>query len=127
MAIAKRRDDLLLKGTTGTDMRKSMSGYNLDFLNTMLGLSSAIIIVAYINYTVSPRTIERLGTYRLYYSSLFVIAGLMRYLQITFVLKKSGSPTEILYKDFFIQITLALWVVSIYVILYLRDIHIFSK
>jgi decaprenyl-phosphate phosphoribosyltransferase len=127
MAIAKRRDDLLLKSSTGTDMRKSMSGYNLEFLNTMLGLSSAIIIVAYINYTVSPMTVMRLGTYRLYYSSLFVIAGLMRYLQITFVLKKSGSPTEILYKDFFIQITLALWVISIYVILYLRDITIFNK
>jgi decaprenyl-phosphate phosphoribosyltransferase len=126
MAIAKRRDDLLLKGTTGTDMRKSMSGYNLDFLNTLLGLSSAIIIVAYINYTVSPVTVERLHTNRLYYSSLFVIAGLMRYLQITFVLKKSGSPTEILFKDVFIQITLALWVVSIYVILYLRHITIFN-
>ncbi len=127
MAIAKRRDDLLLKSSTGTDMRKSMSGYNLDFLNTMLGLSSAIIIVAYINYTVSPMTVMRLGTNRLYYSSLFVIAGLMRYLQITFVLKKSGSPTEILYKDFFIQITLALWAISIYAILYLRDITIFNK
>ena len=127
MAIAKRRDDLLLKSSTGTDMRKSMSGYNLDFLNTMLGLSSAIIIVAYINYTVSPITVMRLGTYRLYYSSLFVIAGLMRYLQITFVLKKSGSPTEILFKDTFIQITLALWVFSIYAILYLRDITIFGK
>jgi decaprenyl-phosphate phosphoribosyltransferase len=127
MAIAKRRDDLLLKSSTGTDMRKSMTGYNLDFLNTMLGLFSAIIIVAYINYTVSPTTIMRLGTYRLYYSSLFVIAGLMRYLQITFVLKKSGSPTEILYKDFFIQVTLVLWVLSIYAILYLRDITIFSK
>src|SRR5450755_3169629 len=127
MAIAKRRDDLLLKGTTGTDMRKSMSGYNLDFLNTMLGLSSAIIIVAYINYTISPITVMRLGTYRLYYSSIFVIAGLMRYLQITFVLKKSGSPTEILYKDFFIQITLVLWIISIYLILYLRDVTIFSK
>jgi decaprenyl-phosphate phosphoribosyltransferase len=126
MAIAKRRDDLLLKGTTGTDMRKSMSGYNLDFLNTLLGLSSAIIIVAYINYTVSPVTVGRLHTNRLYYSSLFVIAGLMRYLQITFVLKKSGSPTEILFKDVFIQITLALWVVSIYVILYLRHITIFN-
>jgi decaprenyl-phosphate phosphoribosyltransferase len=127
MAIAKRRDDLLLKGTTGADMRKSMRGYNLDFLNTMLGLSSAIIIVAYINYTVSPSTVNRLGTHRLYYSSLFVIAGLMRYLQITFVLKKSGSPTEILYKDFFIQITLALWGISIYAILYLRDVAIFAK
>ena len=127
MAIAKRRDDLLLKGATGTDMRKSMSGYNLDFLDTMLGLFSSIIIVAYINYTVSPATMARLGTYRLYYSSLFVIAGVMRYLQITFVLKKSGSPTEILYKDFFIQITLALWILSIYVILYLRDVTIFKR
>jgi hypothetical protein len=127
MAIAKRRDDLLLKVTTGTDMRKSMSGYNLDFLNTMLGLSSAIVIVAYINYTVSPVTVARLGTHSLYYSSLFVIAGLMRYLQITFVLKKSGSPTEILYKDHFIQVTLVLWVLSIYAILYLKDINIFSR
>ena len=127
MSIAKRRDDLLLTETTGTDMRKSMRGYNLDFLNTMMGLSSAIIIVAYINYTVSPATVNKLGTTRLYYSSLFVIAGLMRYLQITFVLKKSGSPTEILYKDFFMQVTLALWILSIYVILYLRDITIFAK
>jgi 4-hydroxybenzoate polyprenyltransferase len=127
MAIAKRRDDLILKGTTGADMRKSMSGYNQDFLDTMLGLFSAIIIVAYINYTVSPATIMRLGTYRLYYTSLFVIAGVMRYLQITFVLKKSGSPTEILYKDFFIQITIALWIISFFVILYLRDITIFNR
>ena len=121
MAIAKRRDDLLLKTITDTDMRKSVSGYNLDFLNTLLGLSSAIIIVAYINYTVSPLTIQRLGTRHLYYSGLFVIAGLMRYLQITFVLKKSGSPTEILCRDIFMQIILVLWILSVYVILYLRD------
>jgi len=127
MAIAKRRDDMLLKISTGADMRKSMSGYNLDFLNTMLGLFSAILIVAYINYTVSPITMARLHTYRLYYSSLFVIAGVMRYLQITFVQKESGSPTEILYKDRFIQITLVLWILSIYTILYLRDVTIFKK
>ncbi|MDP4129515.1 MAG: decaprenyl-phosphate phosphoribosyltransferase [Bacteroidota bacterium] len=127
MAIAKRRDDLLLTGATGTEMRKSISGYNLDFLDTMTGLFSAIIIVAYINYTVSEATITRLGTYRLYYTSLFVIAGVMRYLQITFVQKKSGSPTDILYKDVFIQITIALWILSFFVILYLKDITIFKR
>jgi decaprenyl-phosphate phosphoribosyltransferase len=127
MAIGKRRDDLLLQEESGTEMRKSMSGYNLDYLNTMLGLFAAIIIVAYINYTVSPRTILRLGTYRLYYSSLFVIAGIMRYLQVVFVIKKSGSPTDILYKDRFIQITLVLWVLSIYILLYLPKTPIFNK
>ena len=126
MALGKRRDDLILKGATGTEMRKSMKGYNIDFLNTMLGLFAAIIIVSYINYTVSPRTIARLGTYRLYYSSVFVIAGIMRYLQITFVINKSGSPTEILYKDRFIQLTIVLWIISIFVILYIRDINTFG-
>ena len=126
MAIGKRRDDLLLQQTSGTAMRKSMNGYNLDFLDTMLGLFSAIIIVAYINYTVSPRTITRLGTYRLYYSSLFVIAGIMRYLQVVFVKKQSGSPTEILYKDNFIQVTILLWVVSVYILLYLPNSPIFN-
>jgi decaprenyl-phosphate phosphoribosyltransferase len=126
LSIAKRRDDLLLKMETGADMRKSMSGYNLDFLNTMLALFSAIIIVAYIMYTVSGQTYVRLRTHRLYYSSVFVIAGILRYLQITFVLKKSGSPTEILYKDRFIQCALLLWVLSIYGILYLRDKTFFA-
>ena len=126
LSIAKRRDDMLLKMETGTDMRKSISGYNLDFLNTMLALFSAIIIVSYIMYTVSGQTYVRLKTHRLYYTSVFVIAGILRYLQITFVQKKSGSPTEILYKDRFIQCTLLLWVLSIYGILYLRDKTFFA-
>jgi len=126
LSIAKRRDDLLLKMETGTDMRKSISGYNLDFLNTMLALFSAIIIVSYIMYTVSGQTYVRLKTHRLYYTSVFVIAGILRYLQITFVQKKSGSPTEILYKDRFIQVTLLLWVLSIYGILYMRDKTFFA-
>ena len=126
LSIAKRRDDLLLKMETGSEMRRSMSGYNLDFLNTMLAFFSAIIIVSYIMYTVSGQTYTRLRTHRLYYTSVFVIAGILRYLQITFVFKRSGSPTEILYKDRFIQVTLLLWVFSIYGILYLRDKTFFA-
>ncbi len=126
LAIAKRRDDMLLKMSTGTSMRKSISGYNLDFLNTLLGLFSAIIIVSYIMYTVSDITVIRLGTHRLYYTSVFVMAGLMRYLQITFVAGKSGSPTDILYKDRFIQLTLVLWILSFYFILYMRGKSIFE-
>jgi len=126
LSIAKRRDDMLLKMETGTDMRKSIAGYNLDFLNTMLALFSSIIIVSYIMYTVSGQTYTRLKTHRLYYTSVFVIAGILRYLQITFVLKKSGSPTDILYKDRFIQCTLIFWVISFFFILYMRGKTIFS-
>jgi len=119
MAIAKRRDDVLIKTSTGQEMRKAAAGYNLDFLNVMLALVSAVIIVAYLMYTMAPETMVRFKTYRLYYTCLFVIGGLLRYLQITYVENNTGSPTKILYKDRFIQLTILLWVLSFYVLIYL--------
>ena len=126
MAIGKRRDDVLLKLSSGTDMRKAIKGYNLEFLNVVLALVCAVIVVAYFMYTMSPQVLEKMGTYRLYYTCLFVLAGIMRYLQIIFVQASSGSPTKILYKDRFIQATLLLWIASFYLIIYMKDITIFK-
>ncbi|RYG42347.1 MAG: decaprenyl-phosphate phosphoribosyltransferase [Chitinophagaceae bacterium] len=126
MALAKRRDDVMLKLSTGAEMRKSMKGYSLEFLNTLLALFSAILIVSYINFTVTPAAHQKYG-FRLFYTALFVIAALMRYLQITFIHNKAGSPTDVLYKDRFIQVTLVLWATSFFVILYLRDLTFFKK
>ena len=108
------------------EMRKAIKGYNLEFLNVMLALVCAVIIVAYFMYTMSPEVLKRLGTYRLYYTCLFVLAGILRYLQIIFVQGASGSPTKILYKDRFIQASLLLWIASFYLILYIKDITIFK-
>jgi decaprenyl-phosphate phosphoribosyltransferase len=126
MAIGKRRDDVLLKLSSATEMRKSIKGYNLEFLNVLLALVCAVIIVAYFMYTMSPEVLQRLGTYRLYYTCLFVLAGIMRYLQIIYINAASGSPTKILYKDRFIQITILLWIASFYVIIYIKDISVFK-
>lgn len=132
MAIGKRRDDVLLKVSSGTDMRRSVKGYNLEFLNVILALICAVIIVAYFMYAMSPDVQQRFavnggGTpYRLYYTCLFVLAGIMRYLQIIFVQAASGSPTKILYKDRFIQATILLWVASFYFIIYMQDITLFK-
>ena len=138
MAIGKRRDDVLLKLSSGTDMRKSIKGYNLEFLNVILALVCSVIIVAYFMYTMSPEVQERIanagnpstsqshGAYRLYYTCLFVLGGIMRYLQIIFVQAASGSPTKILYKDRFIQATIVLWIASFYLIIYMKDITIFK-
>lgn len=126
MAIGKRRDDVLLKLSSGTDMRKSVKGYNLEYLNVVLALVCAVIVVAYFMYTMSPDVVQRMGTYRLYYTCLFVLAGIMRYLQIIFVQAASGSPTKILYKDRFIQATIILWIASFYLIIYMKDVTIFK-
>jgi bacteriorhodopsin len=126
MAFAKRRDDVLLKLSSGDDMRKAVKGYNLEFINTALSLICAVIIVAYLMYTKSPDVEQRLQTYRLYYTCIFVLAGIFRYLQLVFVQQNSQSPTKILYKDRFIQVTILLWILSFYVILYVKDLQIFK-
>jgi decaprenyl-phosphate phosphoribosyltransferase len=66
-------------------MRKSMKGYNLEFLNVLLALVSAIIIVAYLMYCMDPRQSPRWAPTGLYYTGVFVMAGIMRYLQIIYV------------------------------------------
>lgn len=126
MAIAKRRDDVLLKLSSGTDMRKAVKGYNLEFINVALALICSVIIVAYFMYTTSPEIEARLETHRLYYTCLFVLAGVFRYLQIIFVQQDSQSPTKILYKDRFIQVSILLWIISFYVLLYVKDITVFN-
>jgi len=126
MALAKRRDDVILKNQSGMDMRKAVKGYNLQFINVGISLISSIIIVSYIMYTMSNEVQERIGTYRIYYTALFVIMGLFRYLQLVYVDEKSQSPTKILYKDRFIQVCLILWIVCFYVILYIKDFSLFE-
>lgn len=113
LALAKRRDDVLL-AISGTKTRKNIDGYNLEFINAGMVLMSGIIVVAYILFTTSAETINKFHTEYLYVTSFFVILGILRYMQITFVEKDSGNPTYILYKDRFLQTIIILWLISFY-------------
>ncbi|NJN26105.1 MAG: decaprenyl-phosphate phosphoribosyltransferase [Cyclobacteriaceae bacterium] len=126
IVIAKRRDDTLIKEKTGVDMRKVSSKYNESFLNVSIAMLASIIIVSYLIYTLSPAVVDRFETHRLYYNSIFVIAGILRYLQISFVENDSGSPTKLLYKDRFIQVCILLWLGSFYFLIYIPDFNIFG-
>lgn len=120
MALAKRLDDLLINERDGKQSRKSAQHYNLNFIYSGITMIAGIIMVSYIMYTISDDVMERLGSEHLYFTSVFVIAGVLRYLQITLVEQKSGSPTKIFLTDKFIIITLFGWIVSFFAIIYLN-------
>lgn len=118
IAFAKRRDDILIYLQEDIKPRKTIDGYNLEFLNMAMAIMAAVLIVAYILYSVSSDVIEKMHSDKLYLTTIFVIMGILRYLQITFVENKSGSPTEIALKDGFIQISIVLWLAAFVLILY---------
>ncbi|MBE0515047.1 decaprenyl-phosphate phosphoribosyltransferase [Sulfurimonas sp.] len=111
LALAKRRDDVLLS-LEGQETRKNIDGYNLEFVNASMVLMAGVVIVSYIMYTISPEVEIRLGTEYLYLSSFFVILGIFRYMQITFVEEDSGSPTKVLIRDKFLRLTILFWFFS---------------
>lgn len=115
LALAKRRDDVLL-ASKGKEIRKNIDGYNLEFVNASMVLMSGVVLVSYILYTVSESVMEKLGTQYLYLTTFFVLLGIIRYMQITFVEQNSGSPTKIVLKDRFLQLTILGWIVSFIVI-----------
>ncbi len=117
LGLAKRRDDLLLENS-GCRIRKCLDGYNMEFISLSMALMAAVIVVSYILYSVSPEVTSKHHTESLYLTVFWVILGLLRYLQITFVRQQSGSPSVILLKDHFLQVVILLWLVSCYLILY---------
>ena len=124
MALAKRRDDILIFLKSGNKMRKSIDGYNIQLVDGSMTIMSSVVIVAYLLYTTSQQIIEKFQSENLYLTTLFVIFGLMRYLQITLVEKNSGSPTEIILKDVIMQINLVLWISSFVWIIYITPTNL---
>lgn len=118
LALAKRRDDMLLVIKSGASVRKVIQSYSLEYLNSLLIMVSGVIIVAYLMYVISPEVVSRFHSKYLYITSIFVIAGVMRYLQITLVENKAASPTKILYRDNFIRSAVILWIITFYLIIY---------
>ncbi len=115
IALAKRRDDVLL-ASMGKRTRKNIDGYNLEFINIGMSVMAGIVVVSYILYTVSAEVMERMHTHYLYVTTVFVIMGIFRYLQLTFVYEKSGNPTQLVLNDPFLRITIVMWLIAYMVI-----------
>ena len=118
LALGKRRDDLMLHDETGHVVRKSVHGYSHEFIHILSVMLCAIISVAYILYTLSPDVVARVGSPWVFLTSVFVLLGLMRYLQRLLVMQDTGNPTEILLRDRPMQLIIALWLATFGILLY---------
>lgn len=119
LAFAKRRDDVLRMNRTGEPPRKNTVRYNLTFINQAITITATVTLVCYIMYTVSPEVVSHYGTSYLYLTSIFVILGLLRYIQIAVVDEKSGDPTRVALHDRFIQLVIIGWGAAFLIIIYM--------
>lgn len=119
LAFGKRKDDYRIYEQTGIMPRKSIAGYNAPFIDLSVTIVGTVTLVCYIIYTMSDSVVSRFGSPYVYLTNVWVLAGLLRYLQNMLVYQRSGSPTKVLVKDHFIQACIAGWILSFFVIIYL--------
>lgn len=120
LSFAKRRDDVLRMNETGKAPRKNTVRYNLTFINQAITITASVTLVCYIMYTVSPEVMRSFGTEYLYLTTIFVVLGLLRYIQIAVVDEKSGDPTKVIWSDRFIQLTVLGWGITFLLLIYFK-------
>lgn len=109
LALGKRRDDLVQH--VHEAHRKSIRGYNIVFIDTSIAITLSSLLIAYTIYTTLNIAALHLGTAHFYITVPLVLFGILRYLQIIFVEKKSGSPTTLLYTDKILLGVTIVWVI----------------
>lgn len=118
LSFAKRRDDVLRMNETGEPPRRNTIRYNITFVNQAITITGTVTLVCYIMYTVSPEVVSRFHAPYLYLTSIFVLVGLLRYMQLTVVDEMSGDPTKILLRDRFTQAIVVAWLMAFLLIIY---------
>ncbi|SFI72017.1 4-hydroxybenzoate polyprenyltransferase [Kaistella treverensis] len=118
LALGKRRGELVNAQVSGRT-RKSLDGYNVQFADIALSISCALAIVCYLMFTLSPEVQQRFHP-RVFYTVFFVVFAFLRYLQQTLVYNKTESPTKIIYKDRYIQVTLVFWLAAFLLQIYFK-------
>lgn len=118
LSIAKRRKDVIILKNDKVITRKNAGHYSLEFLNSSFTMCSSVVIVSYIMYIISNLNPISSSVHYELVTIIFVLIGLMRYLQIILVKNNSGSPTEILFKDVFLIVCIAGWIFTHFLLIY---------
>lgn len=116
LGFGKRRAELASLQSTEHTSRPVLDGYTLPFLDQLITIISAIIIISYALYTFSGPSVP--DNNRLLISVPFVVYGIFRYLYLIQVKHQGGAPEEVLFSDRWLQGTILLYAISIVFALY---------
>lgn len=120
LILIKRKSELVMLENGAQAHRAVLANYSQELLDKFIFIVATITITAYLLYTMDVKVQAALHTDKILYSSIFVVLGIFRFIQLSQfkAFDGEGDPTTLLFKDRFTQINLILWMSSLIVILY---------
>lgn len=115
LGFGKRRQELVeLAGSAST--RAILSEYSIPLLDQIISIVTGATLVAYAFYTFSAPQLP--ANHSMMLTIPFVIYGIFRYLYLVHVKGAGGAPDEVLLNDRSLQVAIALWALSVVLVLY---------
>lgn len=129
LGVMKRRSELVLvtekqrlnlesAEQTGTNSRKVLAQYSLNFADQMATIAATGVIVCYALYTVAPRTVSIFNTERLIYTTPFVVFGIFRFMYLEYISGKGENTTHTLATDIPMIVNMLLYAGATIMIIY---------
>lgn len=117
LGFGKRRHELTSLEGVAVEHRKILEHYSTYFLDQMIGVVTASVVVAYTFYTLSPEVEEKLDVQHLEISVPFVLYGIFRYLYLIHKKEKGGSPSRLVLTDPPLLLNVLLWLAMVLVLM----------
>lgn len=114
LGFSKRRNELQVLEQDALDHRLILGQYSLEFIDNMLSIVTASILISYSMYTFFASD-EKYSMVTI----LFVLYGIFRYQYIIYNKKQGESPEEIVLYDKPMLINIILWILVSMAILYI--------
>ena len=120
LILIKRKSELVVLKDQAKNHRAVLQHYSVELLDKFIFIVATITITAYLLYTMDVKVQTALHTDKILYTSLFVVLGIFRFIQLSqsSEFEGEGDPTTLLFKDRFTQVNLLLWMISLIALLY---------
>jgi decaprenyl-phosphate phosphoribosyltransferase len=118
LGFGKRRHELASSAATAKKQRAALSGYSTRGLDTAMSMTGLATVGTYLAYTLDPTTRAYFGSDKLWLTTVFVVAAVLRFLFLVRSRPRAESPTQEMLRDGpFVGLVL-LWVMVVIWILY---------
>jgi len=116
LGFSKRRQELILLREGANHARANLDEYNIPLLDEMIVIVTAMTVLTYSLYTFSAEGLP--ANHSMMLTIPFVLYGIFRYLYLIHVKGETASPDEIALTDRPLQITVILFGLAVFLILY---------
>ena len=118
LALCKRRAEAVTLGDDNHEHRPTLREYEPQFLDQLISVTTASLVISYSLYTLSDRTIGEFGTRNLVFTVPFVLYGVFRYLFLVHRRAGGGSPASALLGDPPLLVNSILWAATTFLVIY---------